>query len=259
MGRRSRPDWGKITITVQKDTAHKIRISAAEQGCEMGTFVDGVLQSHYEGAVTGVGAPSPEPASSPALHLAQSFTACSEDRFRIAMLVYQEALKADGEGPIQPLAFLGDRENGFFEELPESTVLAILTAVLENIPASSFPAWDDETARQFNHALQGVDAFFMLLAAEALPLGEIFGTFAVIEGVGGALSGELVGCLEEDSGFPCREAASRVAHALLSLYGDAPQLFIEEGGRRSSMEWTSLLGQVTLSKPFGAGDTTPED
>lgn len=243
MGRRSRPTWGKVTITVQQETAKRIRVSAAELGCEMGTFVDGVLQEHF----ARVDSPSKPVVLEPKpTWLANAFKACQGDRFRIAMLIYGEAVAGNpGGGSFSALPFLGDRDNELFQETLESVALQVLDAALFHVQAVERQSWDEAAALQFDSVLRGVDALFSELVSSSLVVSDVLKCVTVIEGMGIALGLLMqLGAWEVDPDeppLPPEEAAKCIVMALCAIYEGDPDIFVVSGAVNNGETWGSRI------------------
>jgi len=231
MPRPKRPGWSKITITVSDEVARYIRVQAADQGIEMGTFVDRTLGASLRAAKAPQATPPPDPPPpSPAQPAAGRAgppiapdlmdlfpaEASGDNPTRMAEFAYQKAVADPDSRVFRPLRHLQ-----VADDLSPATLSA---ALFRSIVSSALSAADFEvrcgfgvrTLKFLDAVLQTADQFFRQLQAE-FPADDFRMSLWTPHSAAafGILFGKRIG--EPVNGPDLEETAQRVSAAVIGM------------------------------------------
>ena len=182
MPRTKRPGWSRITVTVSAEVARYIRVQAAEQGIEMGTFVDKTMGALLRSAQEPHGPAAPPHDPAPAARAPGTVPPAGPSRpdpmdtypaevsgdnpTRMAEFTYQKAIAHPGSGVFSPLKHLEVADHGAPTAISEALFRAIIASALSATDVEVGGGFGARTLRFLDALLQTLDQFSRQLQAE---------------------------------------------------------------------------------------------
>ncbi len=186
MPRTKRPGWSRITLTVSAEVARYIRVQAADQGIEMGTFVDRAMgallraaqETHANAAPPSDAAPvshaprkvqSIGPPISPSMpDLVDLYPAemGGDNPSRMAEFTYQKAIADPGSKVFSPLKHLKVADHPSPAAISEAMFRSVISNALSATDVEVGGGFGARTIRFLDALLQTVDQFSQQLQVE---------------------------------------------------------------------------------------------
>ena len=185
MPRPKRPGWSRITITVSDVVAKYIRVQAADQGIEMGTFVDRTINAWLrsiqapEATATPPSGPGPAataqratnkigPIAPTTLDLMDSYPAAvdGDNPTRMAEFAYQKAVANPGSKVFLPLKHLRVADHATPDTISSIMFRSIIASALSAADFEVRSGFGVRTLKFIDAVIQTADQFYRQLQIE---------------------------------------------------------------------------------------------